>query len=225
MKRILTALALALSAIAAPSASIKQAKPTVALKIPKTGFHCGVFSSRMYNCFGLPVITVRNGVSTTGYLWTDNYAAAFGNKGFVYVYNFPVPNAVINSMRSTPDGAVQEDISGPNYTGKIILYFTTKHSCSGGRGGGCHTNWTIPAQELHPDQLELENAKAPLFQYRKGNRRSFVSLSFCFPITPAPPGPGGRRNCAQIGQSNSSPADGQRKEAPRTANRSSDDRR
>jgi hypothetical protein len=143
MKRMLTALVLALSAIAAPSATIKQAKPTVALKIPKTGFNCGVFSTKSYNCYGLPVISVRNGVSTTGYLWTDEYAASFGHKGFVYLYNVPVQNAVINSRRSTPDGALQEDISGPNYSGKLILYFTTKHACTGGRGGGCHTSWTV----------------------------------------------------------------------------------
>jgi hypothetical protein len=91
----------------------------------------------------LPVITVRNGVSTTGYLWTDDYAASFGHKGFVYLFNVPVANGVIESRKSTPDGAIQEDISGPNYTGKIVLYFTTKHGCSGGRGGGCHTNWTV----------------------------------------------------------------------------------
>jgi hypothetical protein len=144
MKRILPALVLALSAIAAHSASVNLAKPTVALKIPQTGFSCGVFSTKSYYCFGLPVVTVRNGVSTTGYLWTDDYAASFGHTGFVYLFNVPVPNAVINSRTSTPDGAVVEDISGPNYTGKIILYFTTKHRCSGGRGGGgCHTTWTV----------------------------------------------------------------------------------
>ena len=151
MKRTLPALALALSAIAAHSASTNahsastnQAKPTVALKIPQTGFNCGVFNTKSYYCFGLPVTTVRNGVSTTGYLWTDNYASLFGHTGFVYLFNVPVPNAVINSSTSTPDGAVQENISGPNYTGKIILYFTTKHACSGGRGGGgCHTTWTV----------------------------------------------------------------------------------
>ena len=119
MKRILPALALALSAIAAHSASINLAKPTVALKIPQTGFTCGAFSTKSYYCFGLPVITVRNGVSTTGYLWTDDYAASFGHTGFVYLYSVPVANAVINSRRSTPDGAIQEDISGPNYTGKF----------------------------------------------------------------------------------------------------------
>ena len=68
MKRILPALALALSAIAGHSASTNLAKPTVSLNIPQTGFNCGVFSPKSYYCFGLPVITVRNGVSTTGYL-------------------------------------------------------------------------------------------------------------------------------------------------------------
>ena len=128
--------------LAVPSLGIAQT--SVALNIGPAGYFCGAYNPQQYYCYGLPVVTSTNGVQEFGSLWTDNYAAYFGNQGFVNFFGVSVPNAVIESV--TPiTGGIEEELSGPGYTGMLTLYFTTYKSPGGGGrgGGGAGTKWTV----------------------------------------------------------------------------------
>ena len=149
MKKLPLLILACAAALGMPSLQAR-AQTSVALNIGPAGYFCGPYNPNQYYCYGLPVVTSTDGVQEFGSLWTDNYAAYFGNQGFVNFFGVSVPNAVIESV--TPiTGGIEEELSGPGYTGMLTLYFTTYKSTSGGGrgGGGAGTKWTVlPSSSL-----------------------------------------------------------------------------
>jgi len=115
--------------ILAASTMLHAQTTSVALNIGPAGYNCGAFNPSTYYCWGLPVVSVTNGVLEYSNLWTD--------ETFVDFYAV-IPDAKITSIDQIAGGIV-EHLSGQGYTGTLTLYFTTQRTS----GRYAHTTWIV----------------------------------------------------------------------------------
>jgi hypothetical protein len=143
-------------------------------------YSCGVYSTPT-RCYGLPV-TVTAGTQVTGPTGSINlsyYASGYkagsavgygvrtvpdygyvtfnGNfQGLAGTSNPPYPyNAAITAVGA--DGTLYfqgVDDAGVSYHGTLRYTFSTHYACTGGRGGGCHTSWTITGGALSVTRVD-----------------------------------------------------------------------
>ena len=122
------------------------------------GHSCGALNGSWY-CYGIPVVGTVNGSPYNGTLWTDDYGAQFGTKGFVSWNGVPLAQASVDSVTDvrTPmvnrtfTGTLTEQISGPGYTGTLTINYSSYYSRGGGGRacGGCGQKWVaLPTSTL-----------------------------------------------------------------------------
>jgi hypothetical protein len=136
-------------ALLVSSAAFAQTTTTYTVTSPVSGV-----DSTPFRAFSLPLTNGANGAEVN-WLEVGANTACYGQTspavGFIFlgVGGVAMPCAPLTGSPTATVGSFQGvDANGQPFSGSYSFTITTKYRCSGGRGGGCHTVFTISSGQV-----------------------------------------------------------------------------